>query len=89
MPDYEAFLRKEEKDRDKFEQFMTKGEKRVTKQMLLIEELRADGHDTTQAEELLEKLTQSLEEWHQTRIDATLVKQTYELLGRTQTSTTR
>ncbi|WP_262270449.1 hypothetical protein [Microvirga yunnanensis] len=83
MSNYAAFLRKDEEDRAKFDQFVAKGKRRVTEQMLLIEQLRADGHDTTRAEKFLEELRSNLAEWHQTRTDVTQVMQTYELLERT------
>ena len=84
MSDYEAVLRKEEKHRARFEQLVTEGEKRVTEQTLVIQRLRADGHDTTRAEQFLEQLRKNLEEWHQTRTDVTQVRQTYELLAKAQ-----
>ncbi|WP_200902036.1 hypothetical protein [Microvirga vignae] len=84
MPDYEAFQRKEETDRARFEQLIAEGERRVTKQMLLIEQLRADGHDTAQAERFLAELRETLAEWHQTRADLTLVAQAYEVLEKVQ-----
>ena len=39
------------------------GERRITDQLLLIEQLRTDGHDTTEAENLLLALRQTLEGW--------------------------
>ncbi|MEZ0169387.1 hypothetical protein [Microvirga sp. TS319] len=33
------------------ERDIAEGERRVTRQMLLVEELRRDGHDTTEAED--------------------------------------
>jgi len=39
------------------------GERRITAQMLLIEQLRADGRDTVEAERLLLTLRQTLDAW--------------------------
>jgi hypothetical protein len=45
------------------DQDIAKGERRVAAQMLLIEQLREDGHDTGLAEKLLASLQASLSEW--------------------------
>jgi hypothetical protein len=82
MTGYEAFLRKEEEDREQFELFVADGERRVTEQVLLIEQLRAEGHDTSRAEQFLEELRRNLDAWNQTRTDVTRVRQTYELLAK-------
>jgi len=82
MPNYVAFLQRVEESRTKFEKWVTDGESRITEQMLLLERLWADGHDTTRAERFLETLEKSLNEWHQTRTDVTQIKQSYELLER-------
>ncbi|HEX2726229.1 MAG TPA: hypothetical protein VHN20_10450 [Beijerinckiaceae bacterium] len=45
------------------DQDITEGERRVAAQLLLIEQLRADGHDTRLAEKLLAGLEATLTEW--------------------------
>ncbi|WP_114946763.1 hypothetical protein [Microvirga calopogonii] len=40
------------------------GERRVAEQIILIEQMRKDGHDTALAEEFLRNLEQTLEQWH-------------------------
>ncbi len=82
MSDYAAFLHREEEDQARFEQLVTEGEGRVTEQMLRIERLRADGHDTKQAERFLAELRQNLDEWHRIRADVTRIMQTYGLMER-------
>jgi hypothetical protein len=45
------------------DQDIAEGERRVASQMLLIEQLRTDGHDTRLAEKLLAGLVATLTEW--------------------------
>ena len=45
------------------ERDIAEGERRVTRQMLLIERLRQEGHDTAEAEKLLLTLRETLAEW--------------------------
>ena len=47
----------------KAERDIAEGERRITKQALLIEKLREDGHDVTEAEKLLQTLQDTLTEW--------------------------
>ncbi|WP_201833803.1 hypothetical protein [Microvirga zambiensis] len=47
----------------KAERDIAEGERRVTRQMILIEKLRHDGHDTVEAEHLLLTLETTLAEW--------------------------
>jgi hypothetical protein len=42
---------------------IVQGERRVAAQMLLVEQLRAEGHDTSLAEKLLASLQATLSEW--------------------------
>jgi hypothetical protein len=60
-----------EKELGKAELRIAEGERRITRQMMLIEELRADGHDVTHAETALEALQHTLEAWNSQR-DAVL-----------------
>jgi hypothetical protein len=43
---------------------IAEGERRVAEQIILIEQMRKDGHDTTLAKELLRNLEQTLEQWY-------------------------
>jgi hypothetical protein len=45
------------------ERHIVEGEERVTNQILLIEDLRRDGHDVTDAEKLLRTLQGTLVAW--------------------------
>ena len=81
MPDYETILHKEDQEYARFEQMLADGERRVSEQILRIERLRADGHDTTRAERFLAELEKSLEEWRQTRDDISAIEQTYHILN--------
>ena len=67
---------KEQADLDEAEQDIKKGEARISHQLALIDELRRDGHDTREAENLLWTLQQSLEAWkgHRNMIRAMLEK---------------
>jgi hypothetical protein len=56
------------------------GERRVAAQMLLLEQLRADGHDTRLAEKLLASLQATLTEWRTHR--ELIVKRIAQLNGR-------
>ena len=47
----------------KAERDIAEGERRITRQMVLIERLRQDGHDTAEAEKLLLTLRETLAEW--------------------------
>jgi len=47
----------------KAERDIAEGESRVTRQMLLIERMRQDGHDTAEAEKLLLTLEDTLAAW--------------------------
>lgn len=47
----------------KAERDIAEGERRITGQMLLIEKMRRDGHNTTEAETFLLALQQTLAEW--------------------------
>ena len=47
----------------KAERDIAEGERRITKQTLLIEKLREDGHDVAEAEKLLQTLQETLTEW--------------------------
>ncbi|WP_018261179.1 hypothetical protein [Methylobacterium sp. WSM2598] len=51
----------------KAEQDIVAGERRVAEQDLRIRRLRAEGHDTAQAEQLLEMLGATLAEWQHHR----------------------
>ncbi|WP_084731291.1 hypothetical protein [Microvirga vignae] len=42
---------------------IAEGERRITSQMLLIERMRRDGHDTSEAEKLLRTLRETLAAW--------------------------
>ncbi len=59
MPDPE----KERAELEKADRDIRDGEERISRQMLLIEELRRDGHDTAEAEKLLGVLQQLLATW--------------------------
>lgn len=52
---------------DKADDDIREGEARIAHHMLLIEEMRRDGHDTGDAEKLLRTLQQSLTAWKQHR----------------------
>jgi hypothetical protein len=54
---------KEREDLAKAEADITAGEKRVSEQILLIDELVRDGHDVTEAGELLQSFEDTLEQW--------------------------
>jgi hypothetical protein len=43
---------------------IAEGERRVAEQIILIEQMRKDGHDTTLAKEFLRNLEQTLEQWY-------------------------
>ncbi|MCB8820905.1 hypothetical protein [Microvirga rosea] len=45
------------------ERDITEGETRITRQMLLIERMRLDGHDVSEAERLLLTLQETLAAW--------------------------
>jgi len=60
-------LDKERHDLAKAEQDLVAGEERVTRQALLVEELRRDGHDTSDAEDILATLSRTLEEFRRHR----------------------
>lgn len=47
----------------KAERDIAEGERRITRQMLLIERMHQEGHDTTEAERLLLSLRETLAEW--------------------------
>lgn len=51
------------------DQHIVDGETRVTEQMLRVEGLRADGHETARAEELLATLDATLAEWNAHRAE--------------------
>lgn len=75
MPELEAergHLAKADRD-------IADGERRITAQLLLIEELRTGGHDTNEAERLLLALRQTLEGWWEHR---TLIVQAIARLER-------
>jgi hypothetical protein len=59
---------------------ISEGERRVAAQMLLLEQLRADGHDTRLAEKLLASLQATLTEWRTHR--ELIVKRIAQLNGR-------
>ena len=46
---------------------VAEGERRITQQMLLVEELRRDGHDTREAEGMLATFEQTLRSIHEHR----------------------
>jgi hypothetical protein len=46
------------------ERHIVEGEERITMQMLLVDRLRTDGHDVTEAERLLLILRETLVAWH-------------------------
>jgi hypothetical protein len=56
-------LEREQADLAKAERDIVEGQIRITEQELRIEQLRLDGHDTKQAEELLALLRGTLAEW--------------------------
>ena len=56
-------LRKEYGDLAKADPDIAEGEKRVTDQILLIERLTQHGHDTTEAQNLLRNLEETLAQW--------------------------
>jgi hypothetical protein len=62
------------------DQDIVDGERRVAAQMLLVEQLRADGHDTHLAEKLLASLQASLSEWRAHR--ELIVQRIAQLNGR-------
>ena len=45
------------------ERDISEGESRITRQIILIEQMRLDGHDTTEAENLLRTLRDTLVVW--------------------------
>ena len=47
----------------KAEHDITEGERRITRQLLLIEQMRQEGHNTSEAEKLLLTLEDTLVEW--------------------------
>ena len=47
----------------KAERDITEGEARITRQMLLIDRMRRDGHDVAEAERLLLTLRETLAAW--------------------------
>ena len=47
----------------KAERDIAEGERRITRQMVLIERLKQEGHDTAEAEKLLLTLRETLAEW--------------------------
>jgi hypothetical protein len=47
----------------KAERDIAEGERRITRQMLLIERMGREGHDTAEAEKLLLTLRETLAEW--------------------------
>jgi len=57
----------ERKHLAKAERDIAEGERRVTRQMILIETMRQDGHDTAEAEKLLLVLELTLAEWQARR----------------------
>jgi len=59
MPDPD----RERADLAKAEYDIAEGEKRITRQILLIEKMRQDGHDLTEAEALLLTLRGTLAAW--------------------------
>lgn len=60
MPDTETERRHlAEAERD-----IAEGERRITNQLCLIEQMRRDGHDVTEAEKLLDLLRKTLEAWY-------------------------
>ncbi len=46
---------------------IAEGERRVTNQILLIDEMRRDGHDTAEAERYLQTLRETLAVWYDHR----------------------
>ena len=54
----------ERKHLAKAERDIVEGERRVTRQLVLIEKMRQEGHDTDEAEKLLLTLEDTLAEWH-------------------------
>ncbi len=46
------------------ERHIVEGEERITRQMILIDKLRLDGHDVVEAERLLVTLRETLVAWH-------------------------
>jgi len=53
----------ERKHLAKAERDIADGERRITRQMLLIEKMRQEGHDTNEADRLLLTLEDTLAEW--------------------------
>ena len=51
----------------KAERDIAEGEERITRQMLLIEKMRQDGHDATEAEKMLRTLRETLSAWQEHR----------------------
>jgi hypothetical protein len=75
MPDHEMNLDKEAAHLARFEQMLADRERTVDQQMLRIERLRADGHNTSQAEQFLAKRQETLEEWRHPRGDISAIEQ--------------
>jgi hypothetical protein len=79
LPDRGDELRAEKALLVKAEKDIEEGWRRLRNQQDLFLELQAGGHDTTQAERLVELLRQSLIEWERHR---TLIEQRVAWLGR-------
>lgn len=62
-------LEKEQADLAKAEQDIAEGQMRITEQELRIEKLRAGGHNTAVAEQLLATLEATLAEWNAHRVE--------------------
>jgi hypothetical protein len=59
MPDTDS----EREQLGKADRDIVEGEERITRQMVLIETMRLDGHDVTEAENLLLTLRETLAAW--------------------------
>lgn len=81
-----SFIERAEKERICFEERIALGEKRLTRQLLRIQQLRAMDRDVTRAERLMHEFRTQLAEWHATREGIGRVARSYELLCRSRES---
>ncbi|MBB3021536.1 hypothetical protein FHR70_004637 [Microvirga lupini] len=64
----------------KAERDIAEGEERITRQMLLIERMNQEGHDTAEAERLLLTLREVLAEWQAHREEILRVLERHRVL---------
>jgi hypothetical protein len=67
--------------RSTFEQWISDGERRVTKQMLRIEQLRTKGKSVAEAERTLSHFRDQLEEWHSSWLNINAIRDGRVLLA--------